>query len=255
MALSLTAPDVVRVFATNCAHTYKLAQNRRQNVIENWQFGMKLTNEHIWDTFVLLALLKDHETQNTKLSLPHTGNQKDRLTQQMTNRNERIIHKGQPEILHYCDKCMQTYRSENGSILKVEAVVTDGLTIGHLCCSVAACPIPLDNNQRRFCPTHISLQKVCAVDGCSSPMLEHTTTVDGKTHTTMFKTCSDPDHQQMERLNKEQSKANFQLMQKLMRQNVAHPNDALVENRDLVDLEDAEEWFEVDDLKTQKDGR
>jgi hypothetical protein len=57
----------------------------------------------------------------------------------------------------------------------------------------------------------------------------------------------------MERLNSEQSKANFQLSQKLMRQKVAHPNDAFAEKRlvDLDDLEDAEEWFEID----AKDGR
>jgi hypothetical protein len=63
-----------------------------------------------------------------------------------------------------------------------------------------------------------------------------------------MKTCPDATHQEMERLNSEQSKANFQLSQKLMRQKVAHPNDAMAEKRliDLVDLEDAEEWFEVD---------
>jgi hypothetical protein len=52
----------------------------------------------------------------------------------------------------------------------------------------------------------------------------------------------------MERLNMEQSKANFQLSQKLMRQKVTHPTDSMAKKRlvDLVDLEDAEEWFELD---------
>lgn len=53
----------------------------------------------------------------------------------------------------------------------------------------------------------------------------------------------------MERLNKEQSKANFQLSQKLMRQKVAHLNNAMPQDKatsSLTDLEDTEEWFAID---------
>ena len=65
-----------------------------------------------------------------------------------------------------------------------------------------------------------------------------------------MKTCSDPVHQEMECINTEQSKANFQLLQKLMQQKVTHPTDGMAEKRlvDLVDLEDAEEWFKVDSI-------
>jgi len=197
---------------------------------------------------VLLALLEDHQKRHVQLQLPHTGKQKDRFTMAMTARNERIVHDGQLEIKHYCDKCMRTYRTDNGQRYKVEAAVTDGLTIGHPCCSTFACPIPLGSNRHRFCGSHSHLHLVCAIVGCDRPVVKHTKTIDGKITETTMKTCSDPSHQEMERLNKEQSQANFQLSQKLMRQNVSHPNDAMAEKRliDLVDLEDAEEWFEVD---------
>jgi len=166
----------------------------------------------------------------------------------MTVRNKRIIRKGQPEIKHYCDKCMRTYRTEDGQCYKVEAAITDGLTIGHPCCSTFACPIPLGNNRHCFCGSHAHLHLVCAIVGCDCPIITHKTTIGKRTTTTNMKTFSDPVHQEMERLNKEQSHANFQLSQRLMRQNVTHPNDAMAEKPlvDLVDLEDAEEWFEID---------
>ena len=214
---------------------------------------MKLTTEHVWDAFILLSLLEDHRERNMVLTLPHTGKQKDRFTKEMADRNGCIIRKGQPEIAHYCAKCMRTYRGPGGELYKVEAAVTDGLTLGHPCCSLFACPISLASNRHRFCATHTHLHLQCAVVGCTAAVVESTKLVKGKEIHTMMKTCSDPMHQEMEHLNSEQSKANFQLSQKLMRQKVAHPNDAMAEKRliDLVDLEDAEEWFEVD----PEDGR
>jgi CxC6 like cysteine cluster associated with KDZ transposases len=165
----------------------------------------------------------------------------------MVERNERIIREGQPEIAHYCDKCMRTYRTADG-IFKVEAAVTDGLTIGHPCCTMFTCPISLASNRHRFCPTHIHLCLQCAVVGCSLPVVKLSKTIDGKVTSSNMKTCSDPVHQEMERLNSEQSRANFQLSRRLMRQNVTHPTDAMANKRsaDLCDLEDAEEWYEVD---------
>src|ERR1700728_1921002 len=217
-----------RVSATNCARTYELAEARREPAdleAEGWQFGSKLTTENVWDAFVLLSLLEDHNARHTQLHLPHTGNQKDRFTGAMIERNERIVLQGQPEIGHYCDKCMRTYETEDGSYYKVEAAVTDGLTIGHPCCTAFACPLALSSNRHQFCNTHSPLRLQCAISSCSRPVVQHSKTVDGRLVTTTMKTCDDPMHQEMERLNKEQSKANFQLSQKLMRQNVSHPND------------------------------
>jgi hypothetical protein len=244
------------VSATNCARTFELAQARRDPADfggDGWQFGSTLTTENVWDGFVLLALLEDHSERHARLQLPHTGKQKDRFTEEMVKRNERIICEGQPEIAHYCDKCMRTYRTDGGDVFKVEATVTDGLTIGHPCCSTFACPTALACNRHRFCPMHSHLHLQCAIVGCSLPVVQLSKAVDGKVTSRNMKTCSDPVHQEMERLNAEQSKANFQLSQKLMRQKVSHPTDAMAEKRllDLVDLEDTEEWFEVDSVDGQ----
>jgi hypothetical protein len=199
----------------------------------------------------LLALLEDHNKQQAQLQLPHIGKQKDQFTEEMAKHNESIIRKGQPEIAHYRDKCMRTYQID-GNIFKVEATVMDGLTIGHPCCASFACPISLANIRHRFCPTHNDLHLQCAIVGCSHPVVTLSNTVDGKVVICHMKTCDDSVHQEM---NIEQSKANFQLSQKLMRQKVTHPTDAMAEKQpvDLVDLEDAEEWFEVDpvDRKVQ----
>ncbi|KIJ13544.1 hypothetical protein PAXINDRAFT_163619 [Paxillus involutus ATCC 200175] len=46
--------------------------------------------EHVWDAFVLLALLRDHATHSLLLVVPHVGLQKDRFQAAMQERNERI---------------------------------------------------------------------------------------------------------------------------------------------------------------------
>jgi hypothetical protein len=147
---------------------------------------------------------------------------------------------------------MRTFRTDDG-VFKVEATVTDRLTIGHPCCSTFACPTSLGSNRHRFCPLHSHLHLQCAIVGCSSPVVKCSGNVGGKVVSRHMKTCADPIHHEMERLNTEQSKANFQLSQKLMRQKVTHPTDAMAEKRlvDLIDLEDAEEWFEVDPVDGQ----
>lgn len=72
----------------------------------DWQSGSRLSTPMVWDTSVLLALLEDPEDRQTVLSVPHTGTQKDHFTAQLDTRNEHIILQGQPEIFHWCDKCM-----------------------------------------------------------------------------------------------------------------------------------------------------
>ena len=146
--------------ATNCARTFELAQACQDPADfggNGWQFGSTLTTENIWDGFVLLALLKDHSEWHAQLQLPHTGKQKDQFTEEMAKCNEHIIHEGQPEIAHYWNKCMQTYQTDGGDVFKVEATITDGLTISHPCCSTFACPTALACNCHWFCSTHSHL--------------------------------------------------------------------------------------------------
>jgi hypothetical protein len=108
-----------RFSATNCARMYELAlsQDGYQQIDQGpWRFTARLATEHVWDAFVILSLLKDHERQGTILDVPHIGLQKDRFSGAMEARNERIICYGQPEVSHYCDKCMRTFAHDDNTM-------------------------------------------------------------------------------------------------------------------------------------------
>jgi len=78
----------------------------------------QLKTEHIWDVFVILTLLCDHEARGRLLDLPHDGHQKDRFTAAMEERNLRIIREGQSELSHRCKKCTRVYEwhDEDGTL-------------------------------------------------------------------------------------------------------------------------------------------
>jgi len=86
--------------------------DRQNGLLEDsgWQFGSKLRTEHVWDAFVLISLLRDHEDRGRLLEVPHGGMQKDRFTTAMEERNLRIIHEGQDEIDHTCDTCTRKFK-------------------------------------------------------------------------------------------------------------------------------------------------
>ncbi|KAF8230839.1 hypothetical protein L208DRAFT_1135188, partial [Tricholoma matsutake] len=73
-----------RTSATNCAHLYNLSPlNGPLNNIESppdWPFSFTVTTEQVWDGFVLLVLLDDHQQQSKVLEKPHTSAQKDHFT-------------------------------------------------------------------------------------------------------------------------------------------------------------------------------
>ncbi|KAF8219602.1 hypothetical protein L208DRAFT_1338990, partial [Tricholoma matsutake] len=98
-----------RTSATNCACLYNLSLNN-STPPNDWAFGFTVTTDHIWDGFVILALLEDCQRRSATLEVPHTGAQKDR--RQM-----------------------------------VWVVVIDGVTVGHPCCARHNCKIPLANNR------------------------------------------------------------------------------------------------------------
>jgi hypothetical protein len=217
-----------------------------------WQFGAKLTTEHVWDAFVILSLLRDHDRRDLCMQVLHTGLQKDRFTSLMEERNIQIISEGQDEVSHYCQKCLRLYNGPGGQLgkLKVlhyfshtifdaigaekcQAIVSDGITLGHACCAVFRCTTPLLNNKDRFCPVHDDLHKLCAITGCQQPAMEDR------------KACALPEHQEMERMHTEKGKAAFTLTERLQRHRVNHPNDTLTPNGDTDDLEENMQWFEV----------
>jgi hypothetical protein len=88
----------------------------------------------------------------------------------------------------------------------MRSVVTDGLTIGHPCCKVHACKIPLRNQKDHFCPKHMKLRSLCGIIGC-------------KTNSEAgFRTCADPEHRAFENRYTEASSAMFQLTKRALRE-------------------------------------
>jgi hypothetical protein len=74
-----------------------------------WQFGTRLTTDHVWDAFIILTLLDYSERKEVCLAVPHTGDQKDRFTAAMRERNREVRQEGQDEVDHCCDKCMREW--------------------------------------------------------------------------------------------------------------------------------------------------
>jgi len=119
---------------------------------------------------------------------------------------------------------------------KVWVVVIDGITVGHPCCAVHNCHIPLANNQHRFCPLPTPTHGfICAIIRCNNKV-----TVDSRV-------CSDLMHKQVEKIHKEQGKSQFQLQEWLQHARVAHPNDFIGDEIGTGSIKEAEEGFKVDE--------
>lgn len=217
---------------------HEMAHSRQDRDMGDWPFSPKLTKANVWDTFVLVTLLDDHSSRHSRLSVPHTGEQAERFTAAMQNRNERIVHDGQPELTHACDKCTRIYEDGNGISSRVEVVVVDGLTMGHPCCAKDSClnALPRNRNKKRFCEDHDYLHGICAIVSCSSPV------------TSGSMTCNDPKHREMERLHLERGKSIFRLRQMSVRARAK----GISKDREDEEMEamldmDENEWFEVGD--------
>ncbi|KAJ6462258.1 hypothetical protein C8R47DRAFT_1327226 [Mycena vitilis] len=240
------------VSATNCARTYDMALSEKQSSnIEagGWQFGTLLTTDHVWDSFVILTLLDLHQRNNTRLEVPHTGDQKDRFTAAMEERNLYVIQYGQDEAGHFCDKCMRTWEGPDGTKQKCQIIVSDGINMGFPCCGTFRCTEHLTNNRHRFCTTHFDLHGVCAVNGCDNLVAPGA------------KTCTLPAHAKMEKLHIERGKAAFILKERLQKHRMTHPNSTVPPDETTPDGEmqdeDDVETFEVDAaggvrMRTQK---
>lgn len=107
--------------ASNCYAAYEQtflmsSSEKGPSNSDGWQFGMKLTTDHVWDAFVISSLLRQHEKKHKIIVVPHHGNQRDRFTALMEERNREIIEHGQEEISHYCDKCMRVWIDEENNL-------------------------------------------------------------------------------------------------------------------------------------------
>lgn len=88
------------------------------------------------------------------------------------------------------------------------AVVTDGVSIGHPCCSVHDCTVPLRKIHDRFCPEHQDQASICALKKCLRPIEEG------------FRTCNNADHRAIESRYLERGKSFTALRDRLAKQNL-----------------------------------
>ncbi|KIM20415.1 hypothetical protein M408DRAFT_82038, partial [Serendipita vermifera MAFF 305830] len=49
-----------------------------------------------------------------------------------------------------------------------QSVVLDGITLGHPCCAVYNCKLPLPTNQSHYCEAHHTKERECSINGCSN---------------------------------------------------------------------------------------
>ena len=223
-----------RTSATNCARIYNTGlSNHRINVAIPPAFPtrLELDTKDIWNGFFLHSLLLDHGEQDTILEVEHDApSQAERLRPSLQARNLRMVGPGQEHWNHACDMCCWVFE-EDGIVCKllslhylpyltkvvdqVRSTVTDGVTIGHPCCTVQDCPEPLPHVKKRFCALHACLDAVCVVTTC--PALADTN----------FRTCADPEHRKLETYYKQQGKAMFQLKHRLERVKVSQTHDSL----------------------------
>jgi hypothetical protein len=230
---------------------YNEAQARRHKLSHDWQFKTSVTTEEVWDAFTILALLDDHQRQNTRLRVPHGSQQSDRYTAAMLARNQRIITHGQDELPHACYGCMRLFSMPDGTTNYTEVVVTDGITVGRPCCGVPHCKNALASTRHRFCsadPSHKRLETMCAVDGCNTPVICDDGT--GK----LRKSCCNPLHLKMEDANAALSRSG---KSKTQRMKTAKLNNALATTsldddscagEEVLPVQDVDEWYEHDTL-------
>ncbi|KJA21479.1 hypothetical protein HYPSUDRAFT_140419 [Hypholoma sublateritium FD-334 SS-4] len=195
-----------------------------------------LYREHVWDAFTIVSLLKSKEQCGKVLEVTHIGEQKDRFTKAMGERNCKFILEGQPDAVHHmCDRCFITYVDDNGDSKTCQAIVGDGFSIGRPCCGVFRCTDPLQNNRHRFCKQHYAEHNVCAIVGCTAPISD-----------AKQKSCSNSVHQAMEKKNKEKGNAAFILKERYQKYQLQHPDEGSNLTTHDSTVDEHLEWFEVE---------
>jgi len=110
----------------------------------------------------------------------------------------------------------ESFTISNGHLsVKIQAVVCDGDTLGHPCCAVHDCKLPLVTHRQRFCYQHRHLDLQCSVIGCSAQCAKER------------RTCGDTQHQALEDAYFRKGKAIFVLRDRLKKAGVSVPADTL----------------------------
>ncbi|KAG1733287.1 hypothetical protein EDB19DRAFT_1929099 [Suillus lakei] len=176
-----------RMSSMNCAHVYNYALAQRHAYISNnrrafdatlprafdeefsWQYTLRMCDTDVLNGFFIYSLLLEKAEHSSCLVLPHDEQQRIRIDVALSERNKEMEGIGQEAYPHACDLCFIVI-GDDDSKLKIQAAVCDGNTIGHPCCAVHDCKVPLMTNRHRFCPDHQDLNQRCAVDGCDEAL-------------------------------------------------------------------------------------
>lgn len=115
-------------------------------------------------------------------------------------------------------------------------MVVDGMMVGHPCCSVFNCMIPLDNNCHHFCPTHQPHhKKLCSIVGCEQPVIRGQPT------------CNKSEHQHIEDIHRLHGQSHFQLQERLKHACISHPQSTNALDANVTEfLDRPKEVFKVD---------
>ncbi|KAJ7135719.1 hypothetical protein C8R44DRAFT_848587 [Mycena epipterygia] len=193
-----TTADLCELFAnmmatawtlgTNCARIYNtsISKTSLEPFLPTIWPSLQMDVIDVYNSFFLHAILLDHHEREDFLELAHDApSQAERLRPALEARNIRMAGTGQDEWNHTCDLCCYIYK-EDGDYLYLRSTVTDGLTMGHYCCSVFDCQNRLRSVKDSFCSEHQVLKKECCVNGCASNVEPG------------FRTCGIAEHRNME---------------------------------------------------------
>jgi len=82
---------------------------------EGYHIKFEITGDHVWDAFVITALLKDSKHHMHSLTVPQTGDQQDQFTKAMIDRNHCIQLYGYEDVCcHCCNWCTCMYANDQG---------------------------------------------------------------------------------------------------------------------------------------------
>jgi hypothetical protein len=198
-----------------------------------WQSGSEIRAEDVLNGFFLYSLLLDKSERGAVLVLHHNAkSQSARLETALADRNKLMEGIGQECWPHACNLCCKIVENGDGTYgmffisyyflflrqspaAKIQAAVADGDTIGHQCCGVHDCVIPLSSSRDRYCPNYKSKDSECAVTDCFN------------TRRTKFQTCEIGDHQALESTYYHEGKSIMQLRARAEQAGVYTPTDSL----------------------------
>ncbi|KDQ07661.1 hypothetical protein BOTBODRAFT_48668 [Botryobasidium botryosum FD-172 SS1] len=165
--------------------------------VESREPYMVLGYEHVMDGFLIHSLLQDSYERSSYLEVQEDAeSQILRLRPALEARNKCMVGIGQEMWNHICDVCTKI-TEEDGVQKKMQAVVLDGVAVGHYTCAVKDCKVPLSNIHHRFCQLHFDQSSLCCVAGCKAPMASG------------FMTCPLPEHRQLEAEKEAEAKSLF----------------------------------------------